>query len=399
MQNSTLIKQNIHKLVLHNRKAIMNEVVQTGVLREAFNSNRLPKNLTEEQLLVMMSEGLAKDGDFILENYKILTHPNFTPERLNEGNGTAGFARFVRRIIDRIRGLGGDPKKHTPTPTPIPPSTNPAPMPEPTVPGGTPKSGIIQNESLIKQNVHKLVLHNRKTIMNEVVQTGMLREAFESKRLPKNLTEEQFLFIIGECLSEDGNFILENYKILTHPNPTPEMLNEFIKIGKVIKAIPGIIKKIPGAIDDIYKWGVKTVGWVAEQVDGVWRWVWRGDGPSTSSPPARTPGPPGPVVPKKPKPVRNNQDGEDYIPGSEPDPDDVDPMGPGGGGGPPPPDLDEDLSESVFNFNRNMKHLMESNQQIDQNLLHSMLNQVNESKYLLELAIQRNQVNRIIDRI
>ena len=257
----------------------------------------------------------------------------------------------------------------------------------------------MQNSTLIKQNIQKLVLHNRKAIMNEVVQTGVLREAFNSNRLPKNLTEEQLLVMMSEGLAKDGDFILENYKILTHPNPTPEMLNEFIKIGKVIKAIPGIIKKIPGAIDDIYKWGVKTVGWVAEQVDGVWRWVWRGDGPSTSSPPARTPGPPGPVVPKKPKPVRNNQDGEDYIPGSEPDPDDVDPMGPWGGGGPPPPDLDEDLSESVFNFNRNMKHLMESNQQIDQNLLHSMLNQVNESKYLLELAIQRNQVNRIIDRI
>ena len=69
----------------------------------------------------------------------------------------------------------------------------------------------MQNSTLIKQNIQKLVLHHRKTIINEVAQKDLLREAFESNRLPKDLTEEQFLFMLSECLSENGNFILENY--------------------------------------------------------------------------------------------------------------------------------------------------------------------------------------------
>lgn len=255
----------------------------------------------------------------------------------------------------------------------------------------------MQNSTLIKQNTHKLVLHNRKTIMNEVVQTGMLREAFESKRLPKNLTEEQFLFLIGECLSEDGNFILENYKILTHPNLTPEMLNEFTvgDIGKVIKAIPGIIKKIPGAIDDVYKWGKTAFKWVWKKVGDTWEWVW--SGPAGSTPDVPKPTKPGripdsvdaPNAPKETGPYDFGDDGLDPYGTEHYGPDDVIPdVGP-----------IQPQNESLSNFNRNMRHLMESNQQIDQTLLHSMLNQVNESKYLLELAIQRNQVNRIIDRI
>lgn len=36
MQNRTLIKENIQKLVLHHRKRIINEIVQSGVLREGF---------------------------------------------------------------------------------------------------------------------------------------------------------------------------------------------------------------------------------------------------------------------------------------------------------------------------------------------------------------------------
>lgn len=266
----------------------------------------------------------------------------------------------------------------------------------------------MQNITLIKQNIHKLVLHNRKTIINEVVQTGILREAFNSNKLPKNLTEEQFLFLIGECLSEDGNFILENYKILTHPNPTPEMLNEFkINWGKVTKAIPGLL-------DDTWKIIKGAFKWVWKKVGDAWEWEWSG-------PPGSVPDVPKPPKPGKPFDPYAHPDGRPATPNDlpgEPHLWDVDPDGaygpdrPYGGGGygpnnpfpselpsPPPdshtwPPLDE-----MSKFNHNMKYLMESNQQIDQNLLHSMLNQVNESKYLLELAIQRNQVNRIIDRI
>jgi len=268
----------------------------------------------------------------------------------------------------------------------------------------------MQNSTLIKQNIQKLVLHHRKTIINEVAQKDLLREAFESNRLPKDLTEEQFLFMLSECLSEDGNFILENYKILTHPNPTPEMLDE----GKLDALYQGI-KAIPGVVDDVWKFtkglGGKIIGWVAEKVDGVWKWIWRGNGPAPAMP-AHSP---------VPKPESRPARAAPATPADNPhDPAmwDVHPGGAYGTGGrwnrergwydnppPPPPPPPDILPESVFNsvsvsdFNHNMKYLMESNQQIDQNLLHSMLNQVNESKYLLELAIQRNQVNRIIDRI
>ena len=238
--------------------------------------------------------------------------------------------------------------------------------------------------------------------MNEVVQTGILREAFNSNRLPKNLTEEQFLFLIGECLSEDGNFILEHHNILTHPNLTPEILNEFRGIGKVIKGIPGVL-------DDIWKWGGKVVDnvkWVWKKVGDTWKWI--------SSHPDRTPdGPmptmPGhtpqtPLVPRIPKETGPYNFGDDGLNPFDPEyyePGDVIPNidifhNPGDFGLPLDPYI---FPESMSNFNHKMKHLMESNQQIDQTLLHSMLNQVNESKYLLELAIQRNQVNRIIDRI
>jgi len=265
----------------------------------------------------------------------------------------------------------------------------------------------MQNSTLIKQNIQKLVLHHRKTIINKVAQKDLLREAFESNRLPKDLTEEQFLFMLSECLSEDGNFILENYKILTHPNPTPEMLDE----GKLDVLYQGI-KAIPGVVDDVWRWGKglggKIIGWVAEKVDGVWRWVWRGNGPAPDKLPTQSPGPkPGRIpnslddIPAPPEgnPIGPNKEFPNGIPNNEHgwpwDGPEVRPI-PGAGQEPIVPSI---WGESMSNFNHNMRHLMESNQQIDQNLLHSMLNQVNESKYLLELAIQRNQVNRIIDRI
>ena len=139
-----------------------------------------------------------------------------------------------------------------------------------------------------------------------------------------------------------------------------------------------------------------------KKVGDTWEWVWSG-------PPGSTPD-----VPKPTKPGRI-PDSFDDIP---PPPDGAQPVGPmkefpngipnnehgypwDGPEGPEVPYVEPPSiqNESLSDFNHNMRHLMESNHQIDQNLLHSMLNQVNESKYLLELAIQRNQVNRIIDRI
>lgn len=263
----------------------------------------------------------------------------------------------------------------------------------------------MQNNTLIKENIQKLVLHHRKRIINEVVQSGVLREGFERNTIPKDLTEEQLLYVISECLSEDGNFILENYKILTHPNPTPEMLDE-AGIGRILKSIPGLV-------GDAWKI-VKGVGkWVVEKVGGVWKWVWKGEGKPTSpkptEPPVHPPEPPDlkPPVPKKPqegpldtpngypedefgRPWSDEYEYRDPITGKpDPRPDPGDSTIGGGSA----------LPESINYFNHNMKYLMESNQQIDQNFLHAMLKKVNESKYLLELAIQRNQVNRIIDRI
>ena len=247
----------------------------------------------------------------------------------------------------------------------------------------------MQNSTLIKENIQKLVLRRRKAILNEVVQSGVLREAFESNKLPKKLTEEQFLFGLSEYLSEDGNFILKNYKILTHPNPTPEMLDE-VSVIDVFKAIPW--GKVWDGAKNFFKWVWKKVG-------DTWEWVWNG--------------PPG-SVPDVPKPTKPGRipDSFDDIPEPPSTPKQIGPYDTPNGlpvdeYGVPHPDLPTGLQdpdpniipESLSNFNRNMKHLMESNHQIDQNLLHSMLNQVNESKYLLELAIQRNQVNRIIDRI
>jgi len=258
----------------------------------------------------------------------------------------------------------------------------------------------MQNSTLIKQNIHKLVLHNRKTIINEVVQTGILREAFNSNKLPKDLTEEQFLFMLSECLSEDGNFILENYKILTHPNPTPEMLNEWkINWGKVTKAIPGLL-------DDAWKIVKGAFKWVWKKVGDAWEWVW--SGPPGSVPDVPKPTKPGripdsfddiPAPPDAHNPIGPNKEFPNGIPNNEhgfPWDGPEQPVLPGAGQEQNIPSI---WHESISNFNHKMKYLMESNHQIDQNLLHTMLNQVNESKYLLELAIQRNQVNRIIDRI
>lgn len=211
------------------------------------------------------------------------------------------------------------------------------------------------------------------------------------------MTEEQLLYLISECLSEDGNFIIQNYKLLTHPNPTPEMLDEskFDFVAPIFKAIQGI----PGLVDDAIKI-VKGAGkWAWEKVGDTWKWIWKGEGkPNVPKPEAPPPSPhrdphrlpPGDGRPRTPR---------DYP--DDPAQWDVDPNGPYGPGpdGPGGPLGPGDFDESVSNFNHTMKYLMESNRQIDPNFLHTMLKQVNESKYLLELAIQRNQVNRIIDRI
>jgi hypothetical protein len=256
----------------------------------------------------------------------------------------------------------------------------------------------MQNNTLIKENIQKLVLHHRKTIINEVVKSGVLREGFEKNKLPKDLTEEQLLYLISECLSEDGNFIIQNYKLLTHPNPTPEMLDE----SKFDFLVP-IFKAIPGLIDDAIT-VVKGAGkWAWEKVGDTWKWIWKGEGkPNVPKPEAPPP------TPNRPRGVdrhgRPVPDGRPRTPNDNPyDPAqwDIDPDGPYGPDGPGgfPGDFGSGPHESVSNFNHNMKQLMESNRQIDPNFLHTMLKQVNESKYLLELAIQRNQVNRIIDRI
>jgi len=272
----------------------------------------------------------------------------------------------------------------------------------------------MQNKHLIKENTQKIVLHHRKRIINEIVQSGVLKEGFENNRIPKNLTEEQLLYMISECLSEDGNFILKNYKILMHPNPTPEMLDES-SIEPILKGIDWAWqfgKKIPGLAQEIGKgaeeiWqGAKTIGkWAWEKVGDTWKWVWKGEGkpniPKPEAPPPTTKYPPIYRDPNRlPIPIDGRPRTPNDLPGS-PELWDVDPSGaygpgPGGGG---LPDFGSGPHESVSNFNHNMKYLMESNQQIDPNFLHTMLKQVNESKYLLELAIQRNQVNRIIDRI
>ena len=261
----------------------------------------------------------------------------------------------------------------------------------------------MQNRILIKENIQKLVLHHRKRIINEVVQSGVLREGFERNTIPKDLTEEQLLYVISECLSEDGNFIIQNYKLLTHPNPTPEMLDEAGAID--------VLRRIPGLAGDIWKI-VKGVGkWVVEKVGDTWKWVWKGQGKPTSpkptTPPVDPPEPPVNIPNRKPpegpldtpngypedefgRPWDDDYEYRDPITG-QPDP----LPNPGDstiGGG-------SSLPESINYFNHNMKYLMESDHQIDQNFLHAMLKKVNESKYLLELAIQRNQVNRIIDRI
>jgi hypothetical protein len=266
----------------------------------------------------------------------------------------------------------------------------------------------MQNKDLIKENIQKLVLHHRKRIINEVVQSGVLKEGFENNRIPKDLTEEQLLYVISECLSEDGNFILENYKILMHPNPTPEMLHE-AKLGAIFK----VVKGIGGLAGDAWK-VIKGAGkWAWQKVGDTWKWIWKGEGKPTSPKPTQ----PGNTPPNDldnplghdptkqvgpydtPNGLPHDHRGEPW-PGYEDV--DTDPLTGA-------PDLRPDpndstitggaLPESINYFNHNMKYLMESNQQIDPKFLHTMLKQVNESKYLLELAIQRNQVNRIIDRI
>lgn len=252
----------------------------------------------------------------------------------------------------------------------------------------------MQNNTLIKENIQKLVLHHRKTIINEVVKSGVLREGFEKNKLPKDLTEEQLLYVISECLSEDGNFIIQNYKLLTHPNPTPEMLDE--SKGSILAPI---FKAIPGLVDDAIKIAKGVGKWAVEKVGGVWKWVWKGEGKPTLPKPDIDPTPPVPNGPPRNPFDLPLPDGRPRTPNDlphNPNQWDVDPSGPYG---PDRPGSLPGLDESVSHFNHNMKYLMESNQQIDQNFLHAMLKKVNESKYLLELAIQRNQVNRIIDRI
>ena len=273
----------------------------------------------------------------------------------------------------------------------------------------------MQNRILIKENIQKLVLHHRKRIINEVVKSGVLQEGFERNTIPKDLTEEQLLYAISESLSEDGNFIIQNYKILTHPNPTPEMLDESWQwVAPVFRAIPGLV-------DDAIKIAKGVGKWVVQKVGDTWKWVWKGQGKPTSPKPTEPPVPPaGPDdidLPDAPKPTgplntpnglpnddmgRPWSDEFEYRDPTTGQPDPLpDPIG--GPVGPPvvapPPGQRSPFDESINYFNRNMKYLMESNQQIDQNFLHAMLKKVNESKYLLELAIQRNQVNRIIDRI
>jgi len=275
----------------------------------------------------------------------------------------------------------------------------------------------MQNRTLIKENTQKIVLHHRKRIINEIVQSGVLKEGFENNRIPKNLTEEQLLYMISECLSEDGNFILKNYKILMHPNPTPEMLDES-RLEPIFKGIDWLWqfgKKIPGLADEAWQI-TKSIGkWAWEKVGDTWKWVWKGEGKPTLPKPTE----PGNIHPDDfhiDKPIEfdptkqigphDTPNGLPHDPTGEPWPDyehyDIDPLT-------GKPDLRPDpndstmtggaIHESINYFNHNMKYLMESNRQIDPNFLHTMLKQVNESKYLLELAIQRNQVNRIIDRI
>jgi hypothetical protein len=271
----------------------------------------------------------------------------------------------------------------------------------------------MNHQHLIKENIQKLVLHHRKRIINEVVQSGVLKEGFENNRIPKDLTEEQLLYVISECLSEDGNFILKNYKILTHPNPTPEMLDEATVLGSILKGAVGVAGDAFKAIQKIGKWAWdKTLG----------KWIWRGQGKPTSPKPTAPPPPPpepplgAPAPPKPPQGPLNTPNGYSHDEFGRPwdiDRHDIDdplpnidifdsPVEPNPShfypSSEPFPNLRNE-SGSMSNFNHKMKYLMESNRQIDPNFLHTMLKQVNESKYLLELAIQRNQVNRIIDRI
>ena len=195
-----------------------------------------------------------------------------------------------------------------------------------------------------------------------------------------------------------------------HPNPTPEMLHEakLDAIFKVVKGIGGLAGDAWKVIRDAGKWAWdKTLG----------KWIWRGQGKPTSPKPTAPPPPPPepplgvPAPPPKPRGPLNTPNGYSHDDRGIPyDIDHHDPDAPL----PEIPNIFDEpvelpvlnpvkpngtVGESISNFNHNMKYLMESNQQIDPNFLHTMLKQVNESKYLLELAIQRNQVNRIIDRI
>jgi hypothetical protein len=174
-------------------------------------------------------------------------------------------------------------------------------------------------------------------------------------------------------------------------------------------------QKIPGLIDDIWQ-GAKGIGkWTWQKVGDTWKWIWKGGGKPTSPKPTQ----PGNIPPDDiddipvPKDDPTRQIGPLDTPNGLPHDEHGDPwpgfedydIDPATGRPDPRPDPNDStigggaFPESVFNFNHTMKYLMESNRQIDPNFLHTMLKQVNESKYLLELAIQRNQVNRIIDRI
>jgi len=420
------------------------------------------KVLVDEYEKILISETVSKSNNSALEkkhieefvNY-LQTNKNITYADLNEKFRWPGLGKILKKIGTKVLGPLGTAIDIYDTGTniyqvgeklydlwknpPKPPPDIPLPGGGSIAPGALPLPGIGQvfqgfrenletprklperyinykernmnHQHLIKENIQKLILHHRKTIINEIVQSGALQEGFRKNIIPKDLTEEQLLYVISEAVAEDGNFIIENYEFLTHPNPTREMLDESrIRIDRIVK----IGKGIAGLAGDAWK-AIQRLGkWVWQKVGDTWEWVWKGQGQPTSPRPTQ-PGitPPDDIDIPKPKHDPRKQIGPLDTPNGLPHDDNGDPwpdfedydIDPATGA----PDLRPNpndstigggaLPESINYFNHNMKYLMESNRQIDLNFLHTMLNQINESKYLLELAIQRNQVNRIIDRI
>jgi hypothetical protein len=252
---------------------------------------------------------------------------------------------------------------------------------------------MYNNKQIIEHNVYRLVMENQDSLLMKVLNTpNMGAMLMENRQNRPNKNE--ILSAVGSSLFMNEDFIKSNYRSLSNPNVSTlelknientineEMLNEFLGwIWKVAKA------------------GGK---WVLEKI--------------IKKTPKTTPDVP-PVTPKPTAPNRNPfdlppGDGRPRTPNDYPDNPamwDVDQGGPYGPGGPWNPETGTydplptnpnfDLDESVSKFNHNLKYLLESNQQIELNYLHSKLRQITETKYLLELAIQRNQVNRIIDRI